>query len=133
MLRYSDTKEIPAAQLKELFSSVRWESAKYPERLERAMKGFSAVFSAWDGERLVGLLAAMDDGEMTAYIHYLLVSPGFQGQGVGKKLIAEALGRYRGYVRVVLHAEGKAASFYRPLGFEEMDAVSMCYVPAEGK
>ena len=85
MLRYSDTKEIPAAQLKELFSSVRWESAKYPERLERAMKGFSAVFSAWDGERLVGLLAAMDDGEMTAYIHYLLVSPDFQGQGVGKK------------------------------------------------
>ena len=53
--------------------------------------------------------------------------------GRREKLIAEALGRYRGYVRVVLHAEGRAASFYRPLGFEEMDAVSMCYVPAEGK
>ena len=122
-----------AAQLEKLFLSVKWSSGNYPERLKKALGSYDCVISAWDDDRLIGLVAAMDDGEMTAYIHYLLVAPDRQGQGVGKKLLAMTLERYRGYVRVVLHAEGKAASFYRPLGFEEMDAVSMCYVPAEGK
>ncbi len=83
-MNYKDTRQYTAKQLEELFSSVRWESAKFPERLARAMKGFSYVRSAWDGDRLVGLIAAMDDGEMTAYIHYLLVSPEYQGRGIGK-------------------------------------------------
>lgn len=30
-------------QLEALFLSVGWESAKYPERLVRAMRGFSTV------------------------------------------------------------------------------------------
>lgn len=125
MLTYSDTKNFTAEELGKLFASVKWESAKYPDRLVRAMKGFSTVFSAWDGDTLAGLIAAMDDGEMTAYIHYLLVAPDRQGQGVGKKLLAMTLERYRGYVRVVLHAEGKAAAFYRANGFSEMDATCM--------
>ena len=125
MLTYSDTKNFTAEELGKLFASVKWESAKYPDRLVRAMKGFSTVFSAWDGDTLAGLIAAMDDGEMTAYIHYLLVAPDRQGQGVGKKLLAMTLERYRGYVRVVLHAEGKAAAFYRANGFSEMDAACM--------
>ena len=33
-------------ELEALFSSVRWESAKYPDRLVRAMRGFSCVLSA---------------------------------------------------------------------------------------
>lgn len=133
MIRYSEEKKIPAAALEALFSTVGWESSKYPERLERAMPGFSTVYSAWEGEKLVGLLAAMDDGEMTAYIHYLLVDTAFQGRGIGKALLSAALERYRGYTRVVLHAEGNAEGFYRRFGFQPMDAVSMCRVPAEAE
>ena len=54
-------------QLEALFLSVGWESAKYPERLVRAMRGFSTVFTAWEGDRLCALIAVLDDGEMTAY------------------------------------------------------------------
>ena len=129
-MKYKNTREYTAKQLEELFSSVRWESAKFPERLARAMKGFAYVRSAWDGDRLVGLIAAMDDGEMTAYIHYLLVSPEYQGQGIGKKLLAAALEHYSSYERVVLHAEGKASTFYLANGFCELDAVSMGFFPA---
>lgn len=125
MLTYSDDKHFTAEELGALFSSVGWESAKYPERLVRAMQGFPTVLSARDGGKLIGLLAAMDDGEMTAYIHYLLVSPAWQGKGVGRALLYTALERYRGYVRIVLHAEGKASTFYRAHGFCEMDAVCM--------
>ena len=131
MLTYSDTKTFTAEELGGLFSSVGWESAKYPDRLARAMKGFATVFSAREEGRLAGLLAAMDDGEMTAYIHYLLVLPAFQGRGIGRQLLRMALGRYRGYTRVVLHAEGKASTFYSALGFFHLDAVCMGIVPED--
>jgi len=44
------------------------------------MKNFETVCSAWDGDKLVGLISAMDDGVMTAYVHYLLVDPAYQHQ-----------------------------------------------------
>ena len=131
MLTYSDTKTFTAEELGGLFSSVGWESAKYPDRLARAMKGFATVFSAREEGRLAGLLAAMDDGEMTAYIHYLLVLPAFQGRGIGRQLLRMALGRYRGYTRVVLHAEGKASTFYSANGFFKLVAVCMGIVPED--
>ena len=117
-------------ELEALFSSVRWESAKYHDRLVRAMRGFSCVLSAREEGRLVGLLAAMDDGEMTAYIHYLLVAPEAQGRGVGSRLLQAALARYRGYTRVVLHTDGEGVqAFYRKHGFSPLDSVCMGLTP----
>ena len=72
MLRYSEDKEIDKSQLEALFLSVGWESGRVPDRLQRAIRGYDTVISAWEGERLLGLIAAMDDGEMTA--SYLLTS-----------------------------------------------------------
>ena len=43
------------------------------------MLHYEAAFSAWDENRLAGLVAVMDDGTMTAYVHYLLVYPRYQG------------------------------------------------------
>ena len=97
MIAYSEDRQFQAEELGALFSSVQWESARYPERLTRAMQGYSLVISAREEGRLVGLLAAMDDGEMTAYIHYLLVAPDQQRRGIGKELIARAQEHYTGY------------------------------------
>lgn len=91
MTQYRDTKDFSQAELASLFSSVAWESARFPERLVRAMKGFQTVFSAWEGDGLLGLIAVLDDGEMTAYIHYLLVRPEAQRRGIGSALLAMAL------------------------------------------
>ena len=82
-LFYNDTREFSPEALEELFLSVQWESGNHPERLAKALRRYGAVFSAWDGSRLAGLVAAMDDGTMTAYVHYLLVHPRYQGCGVG--------------------------------------------------
>ena len=125
MTQYRDTKDFSQAELASLFSSVAWESARFPERLVRAMKGFQTVFSAWEGDRLLGLIAVLDDGEMTAYIHYLLVRPEAQRRGIGSALLTMALEKYRTYPRIVLHAEGDAAPFYEKFGFIGMDALPM--------
>ena len=71
MIQYRTDKNFEAEQLKELFSSVNWLSANYSERLVKALYNSSTVISAWDGEKLIGLINVLDDGELTAYVHYL--------------------------------------------------------------
>lgn len=81
-LTYTDVKKYTARDLQELFRSVGWLSANYPERLKKALDNSETVFTAWDDEKLVGLVNAIDDSELTAYVHYLCVNPIFQGQGI---------------------------------------------------
>ena len=69
MVTYKTSKDFEETQLKELFASVGWMSAAYPKRLVKALASSDTVISAWDGSRLVGLVNAIDDGELTAYAH----------------------------------------------------------------
>ena len=73
-IKYKTIKEFNKIELEDLFLSVGWSSGKYPEQLVIAMKNSYSVVSAWDGDKLVGLINALSDGIMTAYFHYLLVN-----------------------------------------------------------
>jgi GNAT superfamily N-acetyltransferase len=117
-IRYSMTKAFSAAELERLFLSVGWESGKYPEKLRIAMSNSDKVVSAWDGERLVGLMNALSDGVMTAYFHYLLVDLEYQKQGIGKRLVELMLAEYREYLRKALIAYDKENGIYQHCGFE---------------
>lgn len=114
---YSDTQSFEPESLKDLFRSVEWSSGHYPERLAVAMKNSGSVFSAWANGRLIGLINALDDGVMTAYVHYLLVNPEYQGKGVGKELIRLILDKYKDYLRIVLISYDKEVEFYKRCGF----------------
>ena len=72
---YTERKKFTQKQVQELFLSVDWVSGEYPERLYKALMHSSTVITAWDGEQLVGLVRVLDDSEMTAYMHYVLVDP----------------------------------------------------------
>ena len=74
VITYTDEKKFTKEQTQRLFLSVGWVSGQYPERLHKALMGSSTAFSAWDGERLVGLVRVLDDTEMVAYMHYVPVS-----------------------------------------------------------
>ena len=94
--------------------------------LVQAMQRYETVLSAWDGERLVGLLCAMDDGVMTAYIHYLLVAPEYQHCGIGRRLVEIAKERYADYLKIVLIAYTHGTGFYENCGFHAAhDSVAM--------
>jgi len=116
-ITYQDTKDFEPAQLQQLFLSVEWSSGHYPKRLADAMKNYGSVFSAWHEGQLVGLISSMDDGGMTAYIHYLLVNPDYQSLGIGKELVARTKRHYKDYLRVVLIAYDKEKAFYERCGF----------------
>jgi len=117
-LIYKDTKDFNSAELQDLFLSVEWSSGHYPEKLVVAMKNSGTVFSAYDNGKLVGLINALDDGIMTAYVHYLLVNPQYQGKGIGKELVRMLTEKYKDYLRIVLVAYDKEIEFYKRCGFD---------------
>lgn len=118
-IRYTDKREYSTEDLQALFRSVDWLSANYPERLKKALDHCETVYTAWSGDRLVGLINAIDDSELTAYVHYLCVDPQFQGKGIGKKLLEYIKEKYRDYLYIILIAENEPLiKYYRQNGFE---------------
>jgi GNAT superfamily N-acetyltransferase len=116
-ITYKDIQDFTPQELQDLFLSVGWSSGNYPEKLAIAMKNSDTVFSAWDNQRLVGLVNVLDDGIMTAYIHYLLILPEYQQTGIGKNLMKRVIDKYLSYLRIVLVAYDKETEFYKHCGF----------------
>ncbi len=120
-IRYTEERSFTAAQLEELFLSVEWESGRYPEGLYKALTTCETVITAWDGDKLVGLVNAIDDGGMTAYVHYLLVHPDYQCRRIGSTLTEMIKEKYKDYFYFFLVAEHKPlVNFYEKLGFIAM-------------
>lgn len=120
-IRFSNTHDFTVQELERLFLSVEWSSGHFPDKLVTAMKNFSTVYSAWDGDKLIGMICSMDDGVMNAYIHYLLVDPEYQGQTIGRTLVEMTKEHYKDYMRVVLIAYKDEAHFYENCGFKRED------------
>lgn len=124
---YKNTHYFSKKQLKDLFLSVEWSSGHFPDKLVIAMKNFDIVFSAWVGEELVGLVCAMDDGIMNAYVHYLLVKPDYQLKGIGKELVKRITEHYKDYMRIVV-AYDDEVKFYEYCGFEKAEDASAMFI-----
>ena len=117
-IEYRDIKDFNETDLKNLFLSVNWSSGNYPVKLVAAMKNSGTVFTAWDDNELIGLINALDDSSMTAYVHYLLINPAYQGKGIGKELVRLITERYKDYLRIVIIAYDEERGFYEHCGFE---------------
>lgn len=125
---YNETHDFSEEALQNLFLSVEWSSGHYPEKLVIAMKNFKTVYSAWDGEKLVGLICVMDDGVMNAYVHYLLVNPNYHGMKIGRALVDMAKQKYRDYLRIAVIAYDDEAHFYENCGFKKSDNASPIFI-----
>ncbi len=126
-IKYTEERNFTQSQVERLFLSVDWVSGKYPAQLCRALQQSSYVLTAWDGDELVGLVRGIDDGCMTAFLHYVLVSPTHQRQGIASRLLEKAKEHYRDFFYInVMPEESSNASFYERHGFELMlDGVAM--------
>lgn len=114
---FKDTNQLAEENVRELFESVQWMSSKYANRLVKAFNNSPTVISAWAGEKLIGLVQAIDDGELMAYIHYLLVNPLYQREGIGERLIHYVKEKYKNYLYVIVICEHKSTiPFYQKQG-----------------
>jgi len=83
-----------------------------PARAARALvaPGVTTVV-AWEDGAVLGFATMLSDGEIQAYLSLLVVAASRRGEGIGRALVREALGRAGG-VRVDLLAEAAAEGFY---------------------
>lgn len=128
IITYKDIHNFSRAALERLFLSVEWSSGHFPDKLVVAMQNFKTVFSAWDGDKLIGMVCAMDDGIMNAYVHYLLVDPQYHGAGVGRTLVDMVKQKYRNYLRIAVIAYDDELLFYENCGFEKSTDASPMFI-----
>lgn len=91
-ISYKNTKKLPCDMLYELFLAVGWarEETTTPAMMENfniAFLNSTFVFSAWDGEKLVGCVRALSDLHFRSVIFDLAVLPEYQKKGIGRELI----------------------------------------------
>ena len=130
MLIYTEEKKFTKEQVQQLFLAVNWVSGKYPERLYKALMNSSTVLTVWDDEKLVGLTRVLDDTEMLAQIHYVLVHPDYQGKGIAGSMTERIKEKYRNFLYIEGMPEDKAnVPFYVKHGFSVMEngaAIQIC-------
>lgn len=115
---YCIGKQMETEELRELFDSVEWLSARYADRLVKAFRSAGTVISAWHQDKLIGLIEVLDDGELTAYVHYLLVRPQYQHRGIAAHMLEAVKRIYQDYLYLILLSEkADTIPFYEKRGF----------------
>ena len=85
----------------------------------------SHVISAWDDNKLIGLVRALDDGETVAFLHYLLVDPAYQGHHIGDELMKKIMSCFENLLYVkIMPSDPKMIAFYERYGFQQYDNYS---------
>ncbi len=115
--KYKYDSIIDKNQLVNLFNSVGWKTAEYPNRLYTAIKNSEYVMSVWNDDELIGLISAISDGAINVFITYLLVKPEYQKQGVGKIMMKDFCEHFKGYRRRILSTELDKEKYYNKFGF----------------
>ena len=122
MLEYKQ--EIPVmTDLLALYSSVGWTNyTNNPTMLEEAVKASLWQLAVYDKEELVAYIRLVGDRHSVLLVQDLLVRPDYQRQGIGKKLLEEALATFPHVYQRLLVTERseKNLSFYQSLGFVEL-------------
>lgn len=118
-IEYREDRNLPKPQIKALYQANHWSSAKIPDILLAGLANSHTVITAWHGETLVGLGNAISDGHLVVYYPHLLVLPEYQGQGIGRQIMARMKSRYESFHMQMLTADGEAIDFYQKLGFEK--------------
>ncbi|MBD1913587.1 GNAT family N-acetyltransferase [Leptolyngbya sp. FACHB-8] len=117
MITFSEKRDISIDKILSLYEANRWSSAQKPQALYQALINSHSLVSAWDGEKLVGIGNAISDGFLVVYYPHLLVSPDYQGQGIGRGMMEILKKRYEGMHMHMLVADQEAITFYEKCGF----------------
>lgn len=111
-----------------MYNSVGWSSyTAQPAILNQAIINSLDVITAWQNQRLIGLIRTVGDGQTILYIQDLLVAPGFQQQGIGTKLMQQFLNKHKNIRQKLLLTENETQtfSFYQKQGFIDTKEVNL--------
>jgi GNAT superfamily N-acetyltransferase len=82
--------------------------------------GSNVVFTAWDDNKLVGILRGWTDGAYDGYVCDLAIAPEYQKRGVGRELLRMAV-TLNPRIQWVLRASKIAAEYYAHVGWQRIE------------
>jgi len=127
LIRYDDKrKDLPCDQLHYLFRSAGWTDGSETDEMKNNFNlpfiNSTLVISAWENERLVGVVRVLSDKVIRSVIYDLVVEPEFQGRGIGKELIKRSIEHYP-HTEWLVQTTEKIANFYEKIGFSKYKGV----------
>lgn len=85
-------------------------------RIEAMLHNANLVITAWDGDRLVGIVRSLTDLVYCTYVSDLAVRESHQRRGIGSELIRRTR-EAGGQAMVILLSAPKAVDYYPRIGF----------------
>ena len=89
-------------------------------RLQKMYNDSNIVLSAWDGDKLVGILRGWTDSSYDGYICDLAIDPDFQKNSIGKELLNQAIKKYP-KAQFILRASEIASEYYKHIGWDKVE------------
>ncbi|MTI70547.1 MAG: GNAT family N-acetyltransferase [Firmicutes bacterium] len=123
-MSYNCIREIDKDKLKALYENAGW--ILYIQELPKLIKAMEEslmILSAWDDNKLVGLVRVVGDGQIIIYIQDILVLDEYKRNGIATNLLNQVLDKYK-HVRqkVLLTNDSKETrGFYTAEGFTACD------------
>ncbi|WP_238316023.1 GNAT family N-acetyltransferase [Nosocomiicoccus massiliensis] len=123
-INYSNEKYIDKEQLEQLYNDAEWYAYTNDlDLLQQAIEQSLYVLTAWEGDKLVGLIRVVGDGLTIIYIQDILVLKEYQNQGIATEMLQHVLTKYDNVRQKVLLTDEApdVRHFYEKNGFESCD------------
>ena len=120
--QYKTNKDLNHTNILALYSDAGWTN--YTKDIPKLMRGIENsldVISAWDGDKLIGLIRTIGDKETIIYIQDILVLKAYKRQGIGRQLMKYILEKYQDVRQIVLLTDSELEQkyFYESMGMED--------------
>ena len=124
MINYKENVQVEKEDFEKLYSSVGWIAyTNNLDVLDKAINSSLNVITAWDNEKLVGLIRVVGDNHTIIYIQDILVNPSYQNKKIGTQLMTMTLAKYKKVRQKTLLTEDApdVRHFYEKFGFSSCD------------
>lgn len=115
---------VSPASLQALYDHVGWGRPVTESELGDVLSSGPAV-GAWDGDELVGIVRALSDGHLAAYVEDVMVHERCRHLGVGSALMARLLRELEDVAVVTLFCAPSTGPFYEQQGFRANESAVM--------
>jgi ribosomal protein S18 acetylase RimI-like enzyme len=120
-IRYYTDRPVDVAQFKDILDRSGL-GARRPvadaKRLERMLRAYNLVITAWRGDLLVGIATCWTDYAHSAYLADLAVAADQQRSGIGRELVYLARNTVGPQVTLILLSAPAAVDYYPKIGME---------------
>lgn len=120
-------KEEDFMSIQQLYEKEAWFTIiKSPKEGLAVFNNSNPVLVAINGNKIIGVIRALTDKQITIYIVELLISEDFRGKGIGENLIEACHSLYPN-TRLEVLATDKSKSFYNSIGFRDFYGLRKSY------